>query len=97
MRSLPVNLAATFAIGLRDDSRIKMSLRGQTLTFEQAVMAQMLDAINITAWLQTDDARKGRNRPQSLYRALMEPAQERDFEVFDSIEEFEAALAKSKE
>lgn len=97
MRSLPANLVATLAIGLRDDSRIKMSLRGQVLTYEQAVMAQILDAINVTAWLQTDDARKGRNRPQSLYKALMEPVKERDFEVFDSVEEFKAALAKSKE
>ncbi len=98
MRSLPVTLAATLSCGLRDDSRIKMSLRGDKLTTEQSLMALMLDSVQANTWMQTEDARHGRNRPRSVYSMLTgaESVSDSDIEQFTSVAEFEMELARRR-
>lgn len=86
-RSLPAVLAATLAFGLRDDSRIKMKLRGETLTSDIVFAALQLDALNTLAWMQSHDGAKGRNRPSSIYKALVNAGKPSEIQAFDSGEE----------
>lgn len=94
MDDYPANFVATLAVGLRDDSRIKMRLKDSKLTLEQGLLALLLDALRINNWMHTKDAQKKRNMPKSLYRQLLglEEAGEKKYDLrhFDSLEEYEA-------
>lgn len=94
MDDYPANFVATLAVGLRDDSRIKMRLKDSKLTLEQGLLALILDALRINNWMHTKDAQKKRNMPKSLYRQLLgmdEPGEKKyDLRHFDSVEEYEA-------
>lgn len=95
--SLPVKTVATLAFGLREDSRIKMALRGESLTFEQKMLVQQVDLLNINAWLKTRDAVKGRNRPESLYMKLTQNENKpSDFRTFSNRDDLMAAIRRSK-
>lgn len=72
MMQLPVEYVATLAIGLRDNSRIKMKAVGLEVDLESLLLAHIADNTAINAWLQTEDARKGKNRPASFVRRLTE-------------------------
>lgn len=87
MDALPVETLAALSAGLRNNSRIKMKLRGETMTVEQMLLAGIMDGINLLCWLNSEDGRKGRNRPPSVLQMLqgpLEPAQ-----GFASGEDFE--------
>lgn len=94
MDDYPASFVATLAVGLRDDSRIKMRLKDSKLTLEQGLLALILDALRINNWMHTKDAQKKRNMPKSLYRQLLgmdEPGEKKyDLRHFDSVEEYEA-------
>ena len=94
MDEYPASFVATLAVGLRDDSRIKMRLKDSKLTLEQGLLALILDALRINNWMHTKDAQKKRNMPKSLYRQLLgmdEPGEKKyDLRHFDSVEEYEA-------
>lgn len=94
MDEYPASFVATLAVGLRDDSRIKMRLKDSKLTLEQGLLALILDALRINNWMHTKDAQKKRNMPKSLYRQLLglEEAGEKKYDLrhFDSLEEYEA-------
>ena len=94
MDEYPASFVATLAVGLRDDSRIKMRLKDSKLTLEQGLLALLLDALRINNWMHTKDAQKKRNMPKSLYRQLLgmdEPGEKKyDLRHFDSVEEYEA-------
>jgi hypothetical protein len=96
MRSLPVDLVATLSCGLRDNSRIKMSLRGESLTMEQSLLALTLDSVTANTWMHTEDARHGRNRPRSVYGMLTGSESESELEQFTSVAEFEKELARRR-
>ena len=42
-RSLPARRAATFAVGLRDDSRIKMKMAGMNVSMDSIMIAAIAD------------------------------------------------------
>lgn len=86
-RSLPAKLAATLAFGLPEDSRIKMKLRGETLTSDVVFAALQLDTLNLLAWMQSRDGSHGRNRPASVYKALMNAGKASEIQSFDSGED----------
>lgn len=44
-RSLPVRLAATLAAGLREDSRIRMKLRGEKINYRESLLAMTYDIL----------------------------------------------------
>lgn len=96
MGSLPVELVATLVLGLRDNSRLKMALRGETYTFEQVMMVKQYDALQINAYLKTEDARKGRRRPKMLMDELMKANTPSEFKSFDTVEELQKAIERSK-
>ena len=69
-RQLPPNTVAVFAIGLRDDSRIKMKLCGMKVPADTLLLAQIADAINTLVWMNSKDCRNASKRPKSLVEAL---------------------------
>lgn len=95
-RSLPVELAATLACGLRENSRIMMKLRGEKVSSDMAMQAMHLDALNMLVWMQTKDAAKGRNRPKSVYKAMTEEHKEKVV-AFESGEELMKELRRIRE
>lgn len=89
--SLPVQLVATLAVGLRGDSRIKMKVSGAVLSQRDLILSQIADYTALNVWAKTKDAKHGRNRPIPL-RELIENAnkkEENDIVGFDTPEEFE--------
>lgn len=73
MYALPVITFATLACGLRADSRIMLKLRGQSIADSTLLLASAVDRLSFLAWAQTEDARHGRNRPNSIVTAMLEP------------------------
>ncbi|WP_179395729.1 DUF5361 domain-containing protein [Lacticaseibacillus absianus] len=95
-RQLPLNAAAVFACGLRDDSRIKMRMSDQVVPTDTLLMAQITDAVSLLLWSKTEDGQSGKNRPNSIVSALFgaQEQPQRDEVVFTSGEEFEQARRK---
>lgn len=91
-RALPLSLVATLACGLGENSRIRRSMSGQTLTVEAMLLAMLVDRTGLILWTQTKDAQKGRNRPKSVLEQLLAGADsnKEDIEAYASGEEFEA-------
>lgn len=88
LRGLPLQLAATLALGLREDSRIKLTLSGETCSFERLALAACLDRLNDLVWMRTEDGQKNRNRPASVAEALMVRQKEPEQTVFETGEDF---------
>jgi len=88
-RQLPPTQVAVFSLGLRENSRIKMKLSGQTVPLDIMILAGIADRLSTLVWFQTKDGQKGRNRPQMLTNLLTSTKQESDVEAFHSGEEFE--------
>ena len=89
---LPVEYAATLAVGLRSDSRIKLKLSKQRVSTDTLLSAAAVDALNLILWSKTKDVKTGRNKPKSLVE-MLNPQQESEFAGFDSAAEFEKARA----
>ena len=91
-KSLPVQLAATYACGLGDDSRIKRKLSGLTVPIPIMMMASLADSVNALVWLNSEDGHKNRNRPKSILESLLHPdkTEPEEIETFESSSEFEA-------
>ena len=90
-RALPVPLLAVLASGLRDDSRIKMSLSGAKATKGEILLAAAVDRLSYMVWGMTEDSRKGINRPESVLDAMLGNAGESGETVgFATAEEYES-------
>ena len=61
-RALPVKLAASLCMGLRSGSRVRMRLRGATVTLETQILAMVHDWTALAAWLLSSNGQKGTNR-----------------------------------
>lgn len=92
-KQLPLNQVTVFACGLRDDSRIKQIMSDQIVPLETTLLANIVDRLSLSLWLQTKDGQKGVNRPTSIAELLKknhkEESDERDYLVFESGEDFE--------
>lgn len=95
-RSLPCKTVAIFSCGLRNDSRIKMKMAQINITPEQMLLAAIADGTRMTAWLHTEDAEKGMNRPESLLKLLIgcEEGSDENVISFESGDEFDEAWKK---
>jgi len=94
-KALPVSLLATLSVGLREDSRIKQKLSGMHLSRMEQLMAATVDRLSMLVWMNSEDGRKGENRPTSVLGVLMgEEPEEKPVEGFETAEEFEAEWAK---
>lgn len=85
-KRLPLTTVAALAVGLRDDSRIKMVMNEIPASPEIMLMAATLDSLNMLVWLHTKDAEKGINRPKSIIESL-HPS-ESEVETYESGEDF---------
>lgn len=95
-RSLPLQLAATLAAGLRDNSRIKLKAAGAPATQEVILLASIADRVEAFRYGFSEDASKGRNRPTSIVEAMYGETSSGKGGVtsFATPAEFEAALAR---
>lgn len=93
MRALPARRVALFAVGLRDNSRIKMLLADSKFTFSEILLINIYDLLNLELWTKTKDATKGKNKPESLYKKLTgindQAKKESKNMAFGSAEEYE--------
>ncbi len=89
--SLPVQLVATLAIGLRGESRIKMKISGAVLSQRDLILSLIADYAALNVWAKTKDGKHGRNKPRPLREFFADANKEKDIVGFDSIEEFEQA------
>lgn len=98
IRALPVRRVALFAVGLRDNSRIKMLLADSKFTFSEILLINIYDLLNLELWTKTKDATKGKNKPESLYKKLMgindQAKKESKNMTFSSAEEYEKIRKK---
>lgn len=88
-RKLPPILVSTLAVGLRDNSRIKMRLNGLPVPPDMMLMASIVDRLGLLVWMNTKDASKGRNRPKSILEGMITKKQ--PVNGFKSGDDFEAA------
>ena len=88
-RSLPVKMVATLAVGLREDSRIKLLMTGQKRPLNTLILSKISDEIAALIYGFSDDAKKNKNRPKSLVEWLLGEAPEPETSVFSSPEDFE--------
>lgn len=90
-RQLPPTRVAVFAVGLKEESRIKMKLSGQKVPLETLLLAGISDRLSILTWFKTEDGQKGRNRPAMLVDSLTGKTEKsEDVIVFNSGEDFES-------
>ena len=76
-RQLPADMVAVFSVGLRENSRIRMSLSEEKLTIEQTMLAGILDRLSILLWSKTKDGQKGINQPKSIIDSVNEKPKEK--------------------
>lgn len=93
-RQLPLKMVAVFSYGLKDDSRIKMKISDQSVSFETLLLAGVSDRLALLLWSKTVDAEKGRNRPDSIVESLTNTKRESNQLSFASGEEFEETRRK---
>jgi len=86
LKRLPLTTVAALAVGLRDNSRIKMHMTGAQASTEIMLMAAMVDRLSLLVWFQTKDGEKGRNRPKSIIDAL--DSKESNTVTYESGEDF---------
>ena len=54
------------------------------------LLALVVDGINTLIWQQTKDGRKGRNRPESVYKKLTEEKKPKEeLQTFDDVASYE--------
>ena len=81
----------TLAAGLRDDSRVKMMMAGSRHTAKELLLAGIADRLSVLIWQNTEDGRKGRNKPQMIVEQMTQHKTESNVVAYNSIEEYEAA------
>lgn len=87
--SLPVELAATLAAGLREDSRIIRKVMGLKVDIKTLLLAHIADSTAFNVYAKTKDAKTGRNKPKSMVEALADNKKD-ELKLFKSGDEFMA-------
>ena len=92
-RSLPISLVATLAAGLRHDSRSRLAMIGQTVSFRDQMLAGILDRLSWLAWTKTKDAQHGKGAPEPILPKLLKIGTDEKQKVagFETAEDFEKA------
>ena len=96
-RALPLKTLAALSSGLRDNSRIKMAMTGQKITTDTALLAAAVDRLSLLWWAKTKDGYNNVNQPESLLLRLIGKGEEqkKDYETFDSPDDFNAAWKRA--
>ncbi len=92
IKRLPAKLAATLAVGLRDDSRVKKAKTGTKHDDKTLLLARIADLLLWLKWSRTEDGVNGQNYPGTpmlnYFLGREDPKIEKEFIVFDSPEDF---------
>lgn len=92
-KSLPASKVATFSVGLRDNSRIKMKLNGAKASQDILIGSMIADRLGLLVWMMSEDGHKGANKPPQLLDIILgiERTENSDTLVFETPEAFETA------
>ncbi len=90
MRSLPARLVATFAVGLREDSRIRRKQRGSKYSRTELLLAQIHDRVAGLVWLWGGygDTEQPPSLVDVMINGIPEKKKEGDYKEFESGKEF---------
>jgi hypothetical protein len=91
LRALPLSTVAVLAVGLRENSRIKMKLSGMQATVEQMLGAMAVDRLSLLWWAKTTDGANNRNRPKMISDIFTGKAEQRETIGFETPEDFHKA------
>lgn len=92
-RALPLSLAATLAVGLGHNSRIHQRIAGLKAPLDTILLMEAVDLLATILWSRSEDAEKGRNRPEPMSSHFIESAAS-DAGQFESADDFEAFRAQ---
>ena len=84
IESLSIPMMATLAVGLRDNSRIRLKMSGQRVPLEQILLATLVD--RFTSFATGEDSYTF----SELLMGVPERENDSELETFDSAEAFEA-------
>ena len=91
-KSLPVLKVATFSVGLRENSRIKLKLNNSPVSLETLLLSMAVDRLSLLLWTKSKDAEKGQGRPKSFTNVILGIQNSNNETIaYDSSEEFEKA------
>lgn len=93
-KSLPLSKVATFSVGLRENSRVKMKINNMKYSLETILLASAVDRLSILIWAKTKDGERGVNRPESIVAQLLDEKEEKKITAFNTPDEFENAWKK---
>lgn len=82
-KALTVELAATLAAGLRQNSRIRLKASGLEVDINTLLLARIADSTAYNFYAKTKDAKYGRNMPKSMVEALSKH-ETRELKHFDN-------------
>lgn len=69
-----------------------MHLSGAKLTTPEMMQALIVDSLQFLCWTKTKNARKGTNKPKSLYASLVGAKKRDELMSFSTPEEYEAYI-----
>ena len=89
-KALPVTMLATLAVGLREESRIKMRLSGRAAPRRDVLLAAAVDRLSLLVW-QISGA-GAESKPASVMNAILKIKKETPSEAisFESPADFDA-------
>lgn len=91
-KSLPAYMVATFSVGLRENSRIKMKLSNQKVPFGELLLSMISDELTRLIWMKTENGAKGINPPKSIVSLILNNGEENTVnDGFQTVEEYEKA------
>ena len=87
---------AVFSYGLRNDSRIKMKMRGDSYKLTELLLAMIYDRTAILQWYGSENGRRGVDPPEPITAKLLgiDSKDDSDIASFASGEDYEARRAK---
>ncbi len=89
-KRLPVELAATLAAGLRDNSRIKLKISGLRVSVDTLLLARIADSTAINVYAKTKDAKTGKNPPKSMVDVILGRNEKDELKKFETGADFKA-------
>lgn len=92
-KQMPPYKVAIFAIGLNNNSRIKLKMTGSKTPIELTALFGIIDRLDLLMWSKTKDGVKGINRPKSILSGLNEENADK-ISTYASGEDFEKARQK---
>lgn len=78
--SYPVEYIATLAVGLRNNSRIKLKEKGLEVDIYMLLLAHLVDNTAFNLYAKTKDARSGKNKPPSFVEMFFAKKEEKNKE-----------------